>query len=1045
MVRKERYSKFKPFEVHMPFKPMTKVRKKNDPSKIGYTTGIVRSGAIPLCQVDFGTTKSYVAENFLEEIIEHANPEELFYQGDFGHPESLRMAVILEKLRGQITNMFYSMNVSAADFFAYQFKPVLKFIESVSGRILIADEVGLGKTIEASYIWKELEARKDARRLLIVCPAVLREKWKHDLFKLFGIRAVIWDTRMMLEEIKQVMVDPFSSFTGIVSIEAIRTRFSEESEVPAKSPTEKIAEIMLEQRDGDSNSKLFDLVIIDEAHNLRNANTASNWTATLIRDNTEHLVLLSATPVQTSDRNLFELLKLLAPEDYYDYHAYTNAVDDNRPILDAISAINSFQTTHDEIIEHSRALESLVDPALRGRMETAYAEGIPSPQERVDLSWRLSEYSYLNEYMNRTRKRDVNTRQVVREPHAVSFEFNAFEKSLYDSISADIREQILKADKGAPFILILRQKHMASCLPMGVQAYKRSLEKSLDDYESEEYRDESLYEGDEYDFVLPHLDIDSEMIQTLIANDSKYESVKRSLEKDVLSLDPKEKIIVFSFFRTTVMYLLERLTKDGFSVCAITGGMGEAKYEVIDNFASEGGPNILLSTEVGAEGLDLQFARVMINYDLPWNPMRVEQRIGRIDRIGQKSEKITIFNMVCENTIEDRVLQRLYMRIDIFKGTVGDLDEIIGSRVEKLMMNVIHDGLDAKQAFKKTDDEALAIANNRRNQETLEEQAINLLGFNDYIMQSIHDAKSRDRFISPSDLLSFVEDFFFKNYPGTKVKERYKNEDVLRLIQLSEDAKASLARFITNHPSSIRTRLSTHNNQVLCVFDPQYPKNWSKATRYESIEINHPLIQWILQEYDQDSQAVYRCAASTVLSKDCGMQPGQYVYAVQLWESSGSVDRKELRYFAQRIDDPDEMEEGQQEMLIQTALKYGLKWDEIHLDIDKGKANTCFNSLAETIADTFFTYMDQVRIDNDIRREKQRRYAKSMYDRKMDSAQMRLESLIENEKSESIIKATRGQIEKIKETYEAQLRRIGEIVFEPQFKDVAVGVIQVKV
>ena len=112
------------------------------------------------------------------------------------------------------------------------------------------------------------------------------------------------------------------------------------------------------------------------------------------------------------------------------------------------------------------------------------------------------------------------------------------------------------------------------------------------------------------------------------------------------------------------------------------GGMGDEKNEVIERFKTSPRINILISSEVGSEGIDLQFASIEFNYDLPWNPMRLEQRIGRIDRIGQKSEKILIYNMICNNTVEDRVLQRLYERIQIFTSSIGDIEEILAIRFQ---------------------------------------------------------------------------------------------------------------------------------------------------------------------------------------------------------------------------------------------------------------------------------------------------------------------------------------------------------------------------
>lgn len=1028
----------------MAIAPNTKVRLKNNPARIGYTTTATRNnGLLKLIQVDYGTTKSYHAETLLEVVVEWKNPDELFKDGAFGTPEALRMAVIIEKLRGRITNMFYSMNVSAADFLPYQFKPVLKFIESMTGRILIADEVGLGKTIEAAYIWKELEARKDAKRLLILCPAVLREKWKHDLHKLFGIRAEIWDSKKLFEVIKEAHLDPYATFTSIVSIEAIRSKYDADTDEPVKSYPDKIARILCDQIDREADFNLFDLVIIDEAHYLRNQNTASNKTATLVRDNAEHLVLLSATPVQTSSNNLFQLLKLLAPDEYYDYRAFLGAVEENRPILDAIAAINNFKTTPTDIHYHYNNLQGLVDDTIRERMLSIYNSPSPNPQGRVDLSWRLSEYSYLNEHMNRTRKRDVQTNRVVRDVHAVTFQLTDFEKNIYDSISNEIREQISRSEKGAPFVLTLRQRHMASCLPMGVKAYKSSLEKTLEDYESE-YYEEGPVDNNDYEFELSSVTLSDELVNELVEMDSKYKGISRSLRKDVFAYNPKEKIIIFSFFRTTVSYLEMRLMNEGYSVCLIKGGMGDGKEEVLEKFAKEDGPNILLSTEVGAEGLDLQFARVIINYDLPWNPMRVEQRIGRIDRIGQKSEKISIFNMICQNTVEDRVLERLYLRINIFKGTVGQLDEIIGNQVELLMLDVINKGLTQDQALDQAEATAIAIVTNQRDEETLEEQAINLLGFNDYIMQSIHDAKDHDRFVSPSDLTSFVDDFFLNHYPGSKVKERYRNEDVLRMVQLSDEARDSIAKYINTHPSPTRTRLASQKHPILCVFDPQYNKNLGRVSFMETLELKHPLIQWILSEYDKDPQAIYRCAVATIPQRVCAVPVGQYMFSIQRWESSGSVERIELKYFAKPIGDAKELQEREQEILIKTTIKLATKWENHSVEIDLDQASYSFDQFSAEITNKFSEYMESIRLDHKIKIQKQNRYAKSIRDRKTISIKERLEGLIANQKSQSIIKATQGQLVQIEENYQRQIRRINEKIFSPSFDEIAVGIIQVQ-
>ena len=127
------------------------------------------------------------------------------------------------------------------------------------------------------------------------------------------------------------------------------------------------------------------------------------------------------------------------------------------------------------------------------------------------------------------------------------------------------------------------------------------------------------------------------------------------------------------------------------------GGMGKEKWAVIQNFAETGGPNVLLSSEVGSEGIDLQFCRFLVNYDLPWNPMKVEQRIGRLDRLGQKADRISIINLSLVDTVEERILQRLYDRINLFRESIGGLEEILGDMTNQLLTELFEPTLSPEE------------------------------------------------------------------------------------------------------------------------------------------------------------------------------------------------------------------------------------------------------------------------------------------------------------------------------------------------------------
>ena len=157
------------------------------------------------------------------------------------------------------------------------------------------------------------------------------------------------------------------------------------------------------------------------------------------------------------------------------------------------------------------------------------------------------------------------------------------------------------------------------------------------------------------------------------AADTKYQK----LRKELLERSPQEKVIIFAFFKDTLSYLQRRLEADGLSCLLVTGDVTDRdeRDRLLNNF-NDSAFRILLCSEVAAEGVDLQFCRVMVNYDLPWNPMRVEQRIGRIDRIGQHAKSIVIINFHVRGTIDGSIYAHLYQKIGIFKDTVGDLESV---------------------------------------------------------------------------------------------------------------------------------------------------------------------------------------------------------------------------------------------------------------------------------------------------------------------------------------------------------------------------------
>jgi SNF2-related domain len=317
-----------------------KVRLRDNPGRQGTTTGrSKKAGSVLMVEVDFGPNeKLFKRYEFLELATTEAGLFDLLEAGVFGGPSDLRRVLTFEKIKGELTNIFYSMEASNTDFYAHQFKPAMRFIESPVGRMLIADEVGLGKTIEATYIWKEIQARQSARRLLIICPAMLREKWRSDLRKRFNITGEIVSAKDLLARMEDIAArQTAESFVYISSLEGLRPPATFEDE-NVRSTRARFARL-IDQNTAAEDFALFDQVIIDEAHYLRNPSTGNNRLGRLMREASHHLILLTATPIQIASDNLYQLLRLVDPDQFYDLFLFQEMLAANSCIVSAQRAL----------------------------------------------------------------------------------------------------------------------------------------------------------------------------------------------------------------------------------------------------------------------------------------------------------------------------------------------------------------------------------------------------------------------------------------------------------------------------------------------------------------------------------------------------------------------------------------------------------------------------------------------------------------------------------------------------------------------------------
>lgn len=1025
--------------------PGQRVRMRNNPGKQGVTTGKVKESAGRLLvEVDFGPNEKSLRKFEQLEPIEHRETlQTLLSKGSYGSLFDLRRIMIYEKVKGELTNILYSMESSNTDFYPHQFRPVLKFLDSPVGRILIADEVGLGKTIEAIFIWKELQARQDARRLLIICPAMLRDKWKTDLSTRFNIDAELINAKGLVERIKKILQDSTRkdsvTFTYIASLEGIRPPRNWD-DLENSDPRSELARL-LEQNISTDEFSIFDLVIIDEAHYLRNQETLSNRLGQLLRDAAKHLVLLTATPIQISSSNLFQLLKLVSPEDFEHEQVFDEMLQANKPIIDALHLLC-------QIPLNLEAISDSIDRAQKNfyfrdnnRLRLVYAE----IQREIDnhsqpdidrlIRWRqtIESCSLLSQFMTRSRKRDILENRVKRSPQALQIQFSALERQIYDYVSKQIRK-LARGQRGVDFFtLVIRQRQMASCMAAALKRWKEKDQRIINNLNNDD-NDDTFVENLWEDFGLiateelledgcsyANIQITDEKISELKENDSKYNKLISFL-KEKLSENPDEKFVLFAYFRDTLDYLKERLEEDGISNCIIHGGIKADKKDILNLFRNTK-ISILLSSEVGSEGIDLQFCRFLINYDLPLNPMRVEQRIGRLDRLGQQAERISIIHYKINDTVEERILSRLYERINIFRESIGDLEEILGEETEQLISDLLNPDLSDKEREDRANQTLSAIANKKAEQERLESEAINMMAFSDYILNAITQGREQGRWLRPEDIRYFIDDFFQLYYPETTIIP--KNDDFIE-INLSSSARIDFRLFCDQKHFSTLTKL--YFTPVLCLFDPKKIGSIEKGGM-ELLNSTHPLIQWIRHEYDKRSSILgtphpfHGISAIELESKFVDCKLGTYIYIIHLWELKGLRTETRLAFGAIHLDSGEKLSSNIVETILDKALSYGKSKPNAANLLDSTKVLEAYERCEEELQCAFLEISDVFEQENTDRCNVQEQNVRAYSERRRYELEQRIKRFRLEDKHR-IIPALEGQLKKLDQDCQLNLKKI---------------------
>lgn len=832
---------------HMAFKPLDQVM------TLDGRAGVIKSIAGDHATVLIGTGQQDVALSDLTAVA--AGPAESAAAGHFGDAERaalrLQARYLLHAYRYDLRSGLSNARIEPK---LHQVFIAHRVATKLQPRMILADEVGLGKTIEAGLILKELRARGVLERVLIVCPASLQYQWKQELASKFNEDFEIM-TASAAKYFGQGKTNPFGRRPNIIaSLNFVQNdrRMDQIQEVP------------------------WDLVIFDEAHRVRRWMASPNKPKTTkaykladeLKELVDGLLLLTATPMQLHHYELYSLVELVEPGLFGSFEEY----DRRRKLLPALNdlmrRLREWNTlTSDERSEVVAGHSRLLQEATEGVVTVAELESGPRREAVMD---DLVERHPLAQVMIRNRKAEIGG-FAGREANRITVELTDEELQLYEDLSDYLRNgydrAVASKQHAVGFLMVTYQKMLASSSYCVMQSFRRRVQKLrkqlggvttkpspnpgdpiedvLEELETAEPLEELAsrsFESLEHALVETEIAELEELIGRLenLPGDSKADELLEALET-IWDQNPDEKVVIFTTFRDTQEYLRrlveQHLVSGGrpVRVSVFNGSLGiDQKEEAIKRFRND--HQLLISTESGGEGRNLQFAHILINYDLPWNPMKVEQRIGRLDRIGQK-KKVFIYNLACAETIEERILSVLEHRIQLFTESVGSLDPILGELEGRLSDLIMRHRSDFDIEFDSLDaDIERQTRQARENERVLADFVLDRASFRRDQANALLGAEP---LATAADLESFVAAAL--DYFGGTVMEHAEGGQVITLAP------------------SLASRLHASKPQVRGVFSPE------RALAMEDLDffaIGHPTVDRVLElaEASDDSTAVVAVA-----------------------------------------------------------------------------------------------------------------------------------------------------------------------------------------
>lgn len=778
------------------------------------------------------------------------------------------------KLEDHFTDTVFSFRATKTLFRPYQFKPVLKLLNSGSMRMLIADEVGLGKTIEAGLAWTELEARLRADRVLVVCPSSLVDKWRREMEERFGFELVQFEPKARADALERLETGKSRPrIAYVASIESLRTW----------DGLERASQLGLN----------FDLAIVDEAHAFRNRDTKSHQLGQAISQWADALLFLSATPVNLRSGDLYNLLELLVPGEFDDVQSLERRIAPNA-------------TLH-------RITASLLDPTVSNKQRLAWLEGLAAdpfgtvllhrpaakllrdllrspaltPPDIARVKRLCSELHGLAAEITRTRKVEVRDDKAVRSPRVVEVEWTAAERDFYDAFFDWCRVRAQVSGQPMNFSMQMPLRLAGSCLPAAAEdvlGWRSSVKGETPSESAMVPPNRALLE-----------------LASALGRDTKYETFE-PVVRDLV--DQGRQMLVFTFSRKTLAYLHGRLRQAGVRVATLHGDVSkDERHRVMESFRA-GEFDVVLATKVASEGLDFEFCSVVVNYDLPWNPMEVEQRIGRIDRVGQQESKIVILNFHTQGTIETDIIERVMERIGVFEQAIGELEPIIEAAWREFEAQVLDFNLTEEQRAQKSREVVAAIEEQKLALHDVETAAPYLISSDGMDIEGLEaDLLAAGRYVGQQELALLVRDWV-EAYGGRVTEGVH-----LLTVEGNAELASHVARLVRG---GIRTGIEVEETasnlrngiSIAVSLDQEH----ARTTGTPLLTATHPLVL-AAQKMPGHRQA--RLGAIRLDAREAGVPAGAYLclLTVARWDGvrplhevwSASVDLEDLQPVPQAL------------------------------------------------------------------------------------------------------------------------------------------------